>query len=263
MPLARIHTTRKRRPTPRRQRIRQLVILLEIGCCIGVLAVFGYGFYHYAIESPRYKVDQILVYGAEKVSPEDVRIAAGVSTADNLLLVSTAAVAASVAELPYVEAAAVSRELPNTLIITLRERAAVATVMAGRKSYLVDGDGFALRELPPDAPVTGPLITSVPDLGIPTVGERLESPSLQEALSLWKAYSESPVSDDVTLSEIAAEGPMQLTMFWDEAPFEIRWGRSDYELQAARLSVLWREKSGQLPCQEYLDLRFDQDLVCR
>lgn len=263
MPLARVHTTRKRRPVPGRQRLRQFVLFLEVGCCACVLAVFAYAFYHYTVDSPRYKVNQILVYGAEKVSIDEVRAAAAVTTEDNLLLVSTAAVAANVAELPYVESAAVSRELPNTLVITLRERAAVATVMSGRRSYLVDGDGYTLRELPPGAPVTGPLITSVPDLGIPAAGERLSSPALHEALALWQAYSLAPVSSEVTLSEIAAEGPMKLTMFWEEAPYEIRWGRSDYETQAARLSILWHEKGGQLPCQEYLDLRFDQDLVCR
>ncbi len=263
MPVAPVHSMRNRRPAPRRQRLRQLVIAMELFCCVCVLAVFVYAFYHYTIDSPRYKVKQILVYGAVKVSPEQVRSAAGVTTEDNLLLVSTAAVSANVSELPYVAAADVSRELPNTLVITLRERAAVATVMAGRRVYLVDGAGFVLREIAPGAPITGPLITSIPDLGIPVAGERLASPALHEALSLWQAFSEAPVSTEITLSEIAAEGPMQLTMFWDEAPYEIRWGRSDYKRQAERLSVLWHEKQGELPCQEYLDLRFDQDLVCR
>lgn len=263
MPLARAHTVRKRRPAPRRQRLRRLVLALEVLSCTAIVAAFGYAFYHYTVDSPRYKVEQILIYGAQKVSVDDVRRVAGVTTEDNLLLVSTGQVAENVERLPYVKEAAVSRELPNTLVITLRERAAVATVMAGRRSYLVDGNGYALRELPPGAPVTGPLITSVPDLGVPEAGQRIESPALHEALKLWQAYSESPVAAEVTLSEIAAEGPMNLTMFWEEAPYEVRWGRSDYETQAVRLSVLWREKNGQLPCQEYLDLRFERDLVCR
>jgi len=263
MPLSSAHTVRSRRPKPRGKRKRQLVVLLEVGCCLGAVALFAYGFYHYSVDSPRYKVQQILVYGAEKVSPEAVRAVAGVTTDDNLLLLSTSAVAANVSELAYVETATVNRELPNTLVITLRERAAVATVMAGRRAYLVDGNGYTLRELPPGAPITGPLITSVPDLGIPEVGERLSSPSLREALALWQAYSAAPVAAEVTLSEISAEAPMQLTMFWEEVPYEIRWGRSDYAKQAERLSVLWKNKGGQLPCLEYLDLRFDQDLVCR
>ncbi|MCF6285437.1 MAG: FtsQ-type POTRA domain-containing protein, partial [Candidatus Hydrogenedentes bacterium] len=225
--------------------------------------VFVYAFYHYTIDSPHYKVNQILVYGSEKVSTDEVCVATGVTTEDNLLMVSTSAIAAKVAELPYVETVAVSRELPSTLVITLQERAAVATVMAGRRTYLVDGAAYVLRELPPGAPVTGPLITSLPNLGIPTVGERLNSPALHEALALWRAYSEVPVASEVTLSEISAEGPMKLTMFWDEVPYEVRWGRSDYRTQAMRLSALWRKKAGQLPCLEYLDLRFDQDLVCR
>lgn len=263
MPLSAAHTSRRRRSAPRRQRLRQLVVLLELACCACVLAVFGYAFYHYMIDSPRYKVDQILVYNAHKVSPDEVLLAAGVTTADNLLLLSTSAVANAVAELPYVEYADVSRELPDTLIITLTERAAVATVMCGRRSYLVDGNGFALRELSPTAPVTGPLITNIPDLQTPIIGDRLDSAELHEALLLWKAYSEAPIYKEVTLSEISAESPVNLAMFWDEAPYEIRWGRSDYHTQAIRLSALWKKMDGQLPCQDYLDLRFDEDLVCR
>jgi cell division septal protein FtsQ len=254
---------RKRRPLTRKQRLRRFVIILEVGCCACVLAVFVYALYHYTIDSPYYKVEQILVYGAEEVTEREVQEAAGVTIDDNLFLVSRATVAKNVAGLPYVETAEVTRETPGTLIITIEERTAVATVLAGRRAYLVDKNGYVLREQASKTPVTGPLITSVPDLGIPTPGAHLDSETLREALALWSAYSQAPVSQSVTLSEIAAEGPMQLVMFWEEAPYEVRWGRSEYRMQAERLSALWENKGGQLPCQEYLDLRFDEDLVCR
>lgn len=263
MSIAAIHAHRTRRPGSRRQRVRQAVVFLEVASCLCVVGFFIYAFYHFTIDSPRYRVQHIVVYGASAVTPADVRQAAGVTTADNLLFLNRIAVGRRVAQLPYVLSAEVQRELPNTLIINLKEREAVATLVAGRRSYLLDRQGVILEEMEPGATPVGPLITNVPDLGVLTVGEQLNPPALREALALWEAYAKAPIAREVSLSEISAEGPMNLTMFWDEAPYEVRWGRSDYEVQAERLSILWREKAGQLPCQEYLDLRFDQDLVCR
>lgn len=264
MPLAPVHTARKRRSGPtRRQRLRRLVILLEATFCLCATGAFAYAFYHFTIDSPRYRVQHIVVYGAEAVTPAEVREAAGVSTADSLLFLDRDAVADRVAQLPYVAAAEVQRELPNTLVITLDERTAAATLVAGRHTYLIDREGMVLEATGPGAGLAGPLITNVPDLGVVTVGERLHHPALQEALQLWEVYAQAPIANEVTLSEISAEGPMHLTMFWDEAPYEVRWGRSDYATQAERLSILWYDKRGELPCQEYLDLRFDEDLVCR
>lgn len=263
MPLSPLHFTQNRRRPARRFRLQQLVVPLEALVCLVALGSFGYYFYYEMMDSPSYRVGHIVVDGTSAVTPAEVRQAAGVTTADNLLFLDREAVAARVAQLPYVAAAEVQRELPNTLIITLDERTAVATLLAGRRGFLVDRAGYVLEEIDLASPPVGPLITNVPSPGVVRVGEQLTHPALLEALKLWEAYSAAPISEEVTLSEISAEGPMELTMYWEEAPYAVRWGRSDYQLQAERLSILWREKGGQLPCQEYLDLRFDEDLVCR
>lgn len=263
MPLAAVHVQRPRRTRWKRYRFRQLVVFLEAGLCLCAVGAFVYAFYHYTVDSPSYSVRNIVVLGSNAVTPDDVMRASGVSTDKNLLFLDRDAVAARVAQLPYVLSATVARELPNTLIITVNERTAAATLVAGSRSYLVDSEGVVLREVPLSEAPLSPLITNVPDLGVITVGDRLERPALAEALKLWEAYKSAPIAQEVTLSEISAEGPMNLIMYWDEAPYEVRWGRSNYRTQAERLSILWKDQGGQLPCQEYLDLRFDEDLVCR
>ncbi|HIJ66215.1 MAG TPA: hypothetical protein HPP77_09735 [Candidatus Hydrogenedentes bacterium] len=71
----------------------------------------------------------------------------------------------------------------------------------------------------------------------------------------------------VTVSEIAAPHEDHIRMYCDELPFEIRWGRRDFVNEAHRLDLIWRE-TGHMervdpPCQEYLDLRFGNEPVCR
>lgn len=263
MPLVAAHVQRPHRARWRRYRFRQVVVFLEAGLCLCAAGAFFYAFYHYTIDSPSYRVRNIVVPGAKEVQPEDVMRASGVNTEKNLLFIDREAVAARVEQLPYVESAQVDRELPNTLIITIKERTAVATLVAGSHCFLIDRTGVVLKKTELAAEPVGPLITNVPDLGVPSVGDHLNQPALQEALKVWEAYTAAPISREVTLSEISAEGPLNLRMYWNEVPYEVRWGRSDYTAQAERLSVLWKEKGGQLPCQEYLDLRFDEDLVCR
>ncbi|MBL7645993.1 MAG: FtsQ-type POTRA domain-containing protein [Candidatus Hydrogenedentes bacterium] len=263
MPLVAAHMTGRRRSGGFRRRLRQSVFFVEAGFCVFAVALFVYAFYHFAINSPRYRVQDIIVFGNTAVSSEEVVAATQITTADSLLFLDKAAVAKRVASIPYVASAEVQRELPSTLIIHLTERQAAATLLAGRRAFLIDRDGVVLKESDPGAPVLEPLITNAPGLGVISAGIRLEEPAVQEALKLWEAYSQAPIASEVNLSEISAEGPMNLTMIWDEAPYEVRWGRSDYKKQAERLSILWKEKGGLLPCQEYLDLRFDQDLVCR
>lgn len=67
----------------------------------------------------------------------------------------------------------------------------------------------------------------------------------------------------VNVSEISAARANEILMYCEELPFEIRWGRGDPVAQAERLDFLWNAKGGHLECAEYLDLRFDNDLVCR
>ena len=263
MSLVAAHMKGRRRTGGLRRTLRKSVFFIEAGVCVCAAALFIYAFYHFTINSPRYHVKHIVVYGTAAVTPTEVRQAAGISTGDNLLFLDKVAVGNRVAAIPYVASVEVQRELPNTLIIQLTERKAAATLLAGRRTFLIDRDGVVLKESAPGDAVIDPLITNAPGLGVISAGLKIEEPSVLEALKLWEAYSQAPIASEVSLSEISADGPMNLTMIWDEAPYEVRWGRSDYKKQAERLSILWRDKGGQLPCQEYLDLRFDQDLVCR
>lgn len=67
----------------------------------------------------------------------------------------------------------------------------------------------------------------------------------------------------ITVSEIAALSERELVMYCDDLVYEIRWGHDDVEGQAMRLNVLWESEGGSLNCNEYLDLRFEDNLVCK
>lgn len=142
--------------------------------------------YFVASHSSRYRLEHVLVYGASALAPSDVRMAAGITTEDNLLSLDKAAIKSRIEAHPYVASAEIQVEFPNTLVIQLTEREAMATLSVGRRIYLIDCDGYVLSELPLGDPIVGPFITELHEFGVVNVGDHLEQTSLQDALNQFE-----------------------------------------------------------------------------
>jgi len=252
------------RNMPARRRRRKVVgaVLRGLLFCAFV-AAFIYGLTRFVEDSPTFQVRSVVIDGAHVLREEAILAAAQVTAHDKLLNTEPEQIAQRVMALPYVEHCEVQRAYPDRLIIRLVERVPAATVLVNQRAYEVDGEGLVLREVDPLMPHEGPLISSIPGLQALEPGGRLEKATFTEAMQLWAAWNTVPLSRELNLSEIAAEAQGMLRMYFDDLDFELRWGRSDYATQARRLQVLWDEKQGRLPCKEYLDLRFDQDLACK
>jgi len=135
--------------------------------------------------------------------------------------------------------------------------------MVNNRMYEVDEEGKVLRELGPDAPHVPPFMTNVPNLDYVEAGQKLAQPSLKAALAVWSAFKRTAMAGDVTVSEISAARENRVCMYCDELRYEIRWGGEDFEKQAAKLDIFWRSQHRGHSWQEYLDLRFGDDVVCR
>jgi cell division protein FtsQ len=77
------------------------------------------------------KVTTIEVVGATAVSPNDVLAASGLHGGERILWLRTGKVAARIESFPSVEAVAVERSLPGTIVIRVTERAAVVMLAPG------------------------------------------------------------------------------------------------------------------------------------
>jgi cell division protein FtsQ len=95
------------------------------------------------LASPWLKVDEITVEGTTRLSPERVQLAVGVPDGTPLARVDTGAAERRVKRLPAVESVEVTRSWPATLVVTVRERHAVAGVLDAGSWTLVDADGVA------------------------------------------------------------------------------------------------------------------------
>lgn len=96
-----------------------------------------------------FRVRSIEVQGTSYYQPQDILDAAGVEKGDNLLILSRAEIAGNVLEkLPYAQSVRVSRQLPDTVIITVTEYdATYAVVDAKGEYYLITASGKVTEKI--------------------------------------------------------------------------------------------------------------------
>ncbi|UCG38086.1 MAG: FtsQ-type POTRA domain-containing protein [bacterium] len=180
---------------------------------------------------PSLAVRNILVEGCRDISPEQVKALCGVSVGMPLLRVDLNTVRMKVAGHPQVLDAAVVRELPGTLRITIRERTPVAAVM-GRGFVLVDAEGVVLsrRSVYPEG---YPLITGVS----PPMRDGEVAVDALGALHVLMEISGSGLLGSDSISEARVEGRSVLVSLMGGGTLLVM-DATDVHAQLARLSAV-------------------------
>lgn len=130
----------RRRKTYRRRRGR-FAFLLKLVCFALILAALV------GAMTAFFKVDQIIVSGQERYSSEEVLLVSGIREGDNLFLLNKYAAAQAIFEqLPYVESASIQRKLPDTLLISIVECRAAASIKGPDGRYLISAQGKILEK---------------------------------------------------------------------------------------------------------------------
>ncbi len=94
-----------------------------------------------------FDVRQITIMGADKTSEDELITAMGPIVGSSLLHFDAYAARARIEEIGWVRSAAVSRLLPNTVHISVREREPAAVWQLSGKLHLIDQDGAVIREI--------------------------------------------------------------------------------------------------------------------
>jgi len=170
--------SRRRRAVARSKRRRVMTWLGSIAA----LGALGW----VALGSPLLAVDEVRVVGGEHTTSEDVALAAGLGPDDNLLLLSTADVAAKAETLPWVRSAEVDRMLPGTVRVRVTERVPAMVVALGAARWTIDARGFVLDSGAVNAklPILGGAET-----GDIEIGAQLTTPEIQHALKAFRSMS--------------------------------------------------------------------------
>lgn len=249
---------------PSRSMLLAIWRAIEFLLFLSVVGGIGFVVYLYFSQPTELvELKTIRIQGARVLKDDAIIAQSGLNSSNNVLRLEAGEISDRVRRLPYVKTCRVETVYPDLVTITITEREPVATLVVEKTRFEIDDECAVLRALMPGMRNVGPLITNVPDLGYAAPGQRIRGGPLVKALEVWTAFSKTKMAGQVKVSEISAARETEILMYCDELPFEIRWGRGDPAAQAERLDFLWNAKGGQLECGEYLDLRFDNDLICR
>ena len=198
--------------------------------------------------SPLLDVREVKVVGARNTGARDVRVAAGIDEDDNLLLVSTGAIARSVEELPWVAGAEVNRRLPGTVRIKVDERKAALVVSVAAGRWTIDPKGHVLeagasaKDLPT---LTGAA------LGDLAPGDVLRTDEAHAGLKVWRSLPKAVRRD---VASVVAPAAQRIAVALRDGTL-IRYGGAD-RLRSKNevLTVLLRRLDSQGRRATYIDV---------
>ena len=139
--------------------------------------------------SQLFEIRQVEVTGATRLTAEEVISLAGVKEGETLLRVDGDAIEKSLMADPWIAGADVSRKLPSTLGIAVRERTPAAVVDTGSTFWFVETSGRVLAESVASSATVIPVIRDLPDF-VAEPGSISESETLRNALKVLAGLSD-------------------------------------------------------------------------
>ncbi len=244
--------TRGGRSSKSRGFLAKLLTLIAIVAA----AVFGVAVF--------FRVNTFEIRGNVNYSEEAVIIASGLEQGDSILLVDRSEVASNiVTQLPYVEQATISRQLPGTVVIEVVEGEPVASLQSEYGEFwLIDSTGKLMEQVSEDRAGSVTRLEG-PKALLPVTGDMVllsdeDQQRLDVALRLIAELEKYGLEKQIESIDVTQL--YDIVMYYTDR-FEIQLGSTDeleYKIKylAFALESL-SEKSG------LIDLTFDQDRIAR
>lgn len=93
-----------------------------------------------------FTVDEILVTGRSRIAPEDLLARLNIHVGDPIFDVSIAEGQQKIAESSWIDSVTVSRRLPDTIVVAIKERQPAALWQYQKKISLIDAQGYVLSQ---------------------------------------------------------------------------------------------------------------------
>jgi cell division protein FtsQ len=219
-------------------------LTLAILLGLAAIGVAGWG----VTTTPLFDLKTLTLTGNRHLSEADVARLAGLSPATNVLWLRTGRLAERIERDPWVLRASVSRTLPGTVTVSIRERSAVAVVHSGRSRVLVSGDGMILGRASALAAARLPAI-SLSGVTV-AVGSRI--PRLPAGLVVARTL---PLRTRANVERIVQAGPDSLTVVLRNGVRVLYGDASEADAKGKALASLlsWATRRGIRP--DSIDLR--------
>jgi len=242
----------------RKNRLRRRLIgelgesLSAIGLLLsaGFLTVLFIYAYSSLLSASYFEIKEISVRGLKELTEKDVLSMAKIQPRSNILSVNTDAVATRISANPWVKSIYVGRELPNRLVLDVRERTPVALVKQAGDFYLMDVGGFVFKKLSKTDEVDLAIVTGV------NLQDKGQSLLLADALKLLETLSTADHYAFLgTVSEVHVDHVFGLSLLTDKG-LHLKLGRDNFAGKLRQLYIVLAdlEKRGTKNGHLFVDL---------
>lgn len=204
-------------------------------CTVGTIGFVLILSFNLLVSCPLFAIQQTVVRGCRELTEKDVLSLATIRSSQNILAVNTEAIAARVRANPWISQVHVGRELPNRLIIEIKEHNAVAIMRRDDGLYLLDSGCVPFKKLELGDDADFPILSGFYHDG------RTNRKLLDEAMSLMSRLNGIKTAIPFqTISEIQGDDVTGLTILADNG-LSIQFGLGNYENKLSRLMPIMND----------------------
>jgi len=231
-----------------------VVLLLAIGLTV----------WHQTRYADHFRLTRIDVRTEEQVSREELLDFLHTRLGQNIFSVDLNDVAQRVVSHPWVEAATVRRELPDGMVVDIRERHAVALLHAGGL-YLVDERGVVFKRQGSGDPIDLPVLTGFRGDSFAAGGSSAshQAARVAEAVQLLRLGGETGVFPDERVSEIGFDTVSGFSLTTAQTGMLVHFGYGDYERKLRHFSLVAEHLGEQMNQVRVVDLAVAGKVVVR
>jgi cell division protein FtsQ len=209
-------------------------VFMLTGAIVALTALFIAAF-DFTLRFPYLGVRETVVRGCKELTEKEILSLAGIRSSPNIFGVNLDAMARRIGANPWIRDVTIGRELPNRLVIVIRERTPVALLEKKKDLFLLDENGTPFKRMEPGEGNDLPVLTGC------VREDRIEEPLLKSALSLLKILARTQDFPPIgTVSEIHGNETFGLSLFTDRG-LCLQVGFDGYEGKLKRLAPVMED----------------------
>lgn len=190
----------------------------------------------------------------ERLSTKEAARYCDIDLPKNIMTINIDLLAAKIRRLhPDLKGAIVKRQLPDTLIVEIIRRKAIAQIEYENEYFLTDSQSYVIRSLN-NKKADLPVIIGLKSWEINDRENGIcKSEKLSRAIDLIHLYRKFDISKEYSLRVIDVGNRRNYVLLLDDN-LEIRLGNDNFETQLKNLSLVMSQNI--IPGNSYIDLRF-------
>ena len=229
--------------------------LMSLSLACGII----YGIYRVLDSTTFFRLKNIEVSSAKRLTREEIMGLAGVEAGKDLLRMNLKGMGEHILQNPWVETVRISRYFPDSISIAVTEREPLAIVNMGFIYYL-DKNANVFKVLNQGDKLDYPVVTgfSEDELNNDPKGTKEALKATCELLKILREKGSFILAD---VSEIHYDKGYGFTMFTSSGALPIKIGAGEFAAKVERFAKIYRDLMVQRPALQYIDLDYNDKII--